>query len=67
MDLDDNDGGPGQWDRGMLPGDTGIDEIEEETPGTVQGVGADSNTLDTQDKEASGHKESAPSDGRSLS
>ena len=53
----------------MLPGDTGLDEIEEESPATVQVAGPDSNILGTQDAGASGHKESASSDGslRSLS
>jgi hypothetical protein len=67
LNLDDDNGGPGQWVRGMLPGDTGTDEIQEETSGTVQVMGTDLNTLDAQDAGASGHKESAPSDGRSLS
>ena len=67
LNLDDDNGGPGQWVRGMLPGDTGTDEIQEETSGTVQVMGTDLNTLDAQDAGASGHKESAPSDGRSSS
>eukprot|EP00802_Teleaulax_amphioxeia_P002218 Tamp_02220.p1 GENE.Tamp_02220~~Tamp_02220.p1 ORF type:complete len:1055 (+),score=171.08 Tamp_02220:1064-4228(+) len=48
----------------MRPGDTGLDEIEEESPATVQVAGPDSNTLGTQDAGASGHKESVPRDGR---
>ena len=67
VDWDDDNSGPGQWERGMLPGDTGVDEIQEETSGTVQVMGTDLNTLDAQDAGASGHKESAPSDGRSSS
>ena len=66
VDWDDDNSGPGKWERGMLPGDTGVDEIQEETSGTVQVMGTDLNTLDAQDAGASGHKESAPSDGRSL-
>ena len=62
-DPDNNTGSPRHWERGMVPGDTGI-EIEVETMGTVQGVGTDSNT---QDAGASGYKESVPCDGRSLS
>ena len=67
VDWDDDNSGPGKWERGMLPGDTGVDEIQEETSGTVQVMGTDLNTLDAQDAGASGHKESVPRDGRSLS
>ena len=66
-DPDDNAGSPGHWERSMRPDDTGLEEIEEESPATVQVAGPDSNTLDTQDAGASGHKESVPRDGRSLS
>ena len=68
-DPNDNAGSPGHWERSMRPDDTVLDEIEEESPAAVQVAGPDSNTLDNQDAGASGHKESASSDGslRSLS